>query len=303
MNPASFRVHAPSMIVFLCGGAIDLSVSPPKMLRDAFYRITQAAPPNYKVILAEDAHPLTTEAGYKDLFSFESDIAQLVGLIVLFAESAGSLAELGAFSALETVAPSLLAVLDDFYYNQISFIRNGPVRFLENEYGDDWILVLDREELQIDGGDISKLAIPKFSNSILPVIDSRLSAKPKWSKYNPGNSGHSILIMVGLCQEYGALTGKEIKRFFDLLEIDHTRINNYLYCAELLGWIKKVRKGHHIFYVATRGDSALDYQVIDASPFGDKVRWRSTIRAFWQKKEPSRLRAIAEVIMPTDGAK
>jgi hypothetical protein len=54
----------------------------------------------------------------------------LSGAILLFAESAGSLAELGAFAALKTVAPSLIAVLSDYYYEQSSFIRNGPVKYL-----------------------------------------------------------------------------------------------------------------------------------------------------------------------------
>src|SRR5436190_6776347 len=104
MLPESVRVRAPSSIVFLCGGVIDARLDPPTALRDAFYRSIKTAPPAYTVVLAEDANPLTTDAGYGDLLSFESDIAQVVGLILLFAESAGSLAELGAFAALPTVA-------------------------------------------------------------------------------------------------------------------------------------------------------------------------------------------------------
>jgi hypothetical protein len=76
-----------------------VSATLPTTLRDAFYRIVSATAPKFKIVLAEDAAPLTSEAGYSDLFSFESDIAQLVGLILLFAESPGSLAELGAFAA------------------------------------------------------------------------------------------------------------------------------------------------------------------------------------------------------------
>src|ERR1044072_3127888 len=149
MKPDTLRVLAPSRILFLCGGVIDLAVTPPAALRDHFYRNATSSSPNYQVVLSEDAEPLTTDAGYSDLLSFESDIAQVVGLILLFAESAGSLAELGAFAASPTIAPSLLAILDDYYYDQSSFIRNGPVKYLENEYGDEWILVLERAEIGI----------------------------------------------------------------------------------------------------------------------------------------------------------
>jgi hypothetical protein len=75
MNPESFRVHAPSTVVFLCGGAINVSAALPTTLRDAFYRIVSTTAPKFKIVLAEDAAPLTSEAGYSDLFSFESDIA------------------------------------------------------------------------------------------------------------------------------------------------------------------------------------------------------------------------------------
>ena len=107
----SLRVRSPTSVVFLCGGAIDDNLAEPDVLRDAFYRLASKLELDYQVILAEKAEPLTADAGYHDLLSFESDIAQIVGLILLFAESAGSLAELGAFAALESIAPSLLAVL------------------------------------------------------------------------------------------------------------------------------------------------------------------------------------------------
>ncbi len=142
-------VRPPTSVVFLCGGAISNSDENAKVFRDAFYRTVLGAPVDYRIILAEDAEPLTTDAGYNDLLSFESDIAQVVGAILLFVESPGSLAELGAFSAISTIAPSLIAVLDEYYYNQSSFVRNGPVKFLENKYGEEWVHVLDRTELGI----------------------------------------------------------------------------------------------------------------------------------------------------------
>lgn len=289
-------MHAPTTVVFLCGGAIDGTLDPPVALRDAFYRIVSTAPPAYSLVLAEGAVPLTAEAGYKDLFSFESDIAQLVGLILLFAESAGSLAELGAFAALKTVSPRVLAVLDDFYYNQVSFIRNGPVLFLENEHGEEWVIVLDRADVGIsDNGTLENLNPAAFCDTVLPAIENRLKANPRWSKFDIENAGHAILLTVGLCQEYGALTVKEIKSYLGEFGIDEPRLINFTYCAQLLGWIKKVRKGHHIFYVATGGDPAIDYTISGDGPPHDKVRWRADVRAHWAATDAPRLRAIADV--------
>lgn len=79
MNIETLSVHAPTSVVFLCGGAIQSTEDPPLMLRDAFYRASMGSAQRYKLILAEEAKPLDTDAGYSDLLSFESDIAQVVG--------------------------------------------------------------------------------------------------------------------------------------------------------------------------------------------------------------------------------
>ena len=296
MNPENFRVHSPSAVVFLCGGVIDRTkAAPAACLRDAFWRLISLTAPKYKIVLAEDAEPLTTDAGYGDLFSFESDIAQVVVLIVLFAESPGSLAELGAFAALSTVAPSLLAVLDDLYYNQVSFIRNGPIKFLENAHGDEWVLQLDRAYVGIAADNsIQKLDSSAFMASIVPAIEKRLSSRRAWSKFDSRNSGHSILLLTGLCQEFGALTLNELKKYFTLFDITDQRLSNFIYCAVLLGWLRRIRKGNHIFFVASPQVPALDYQI--AAGTRDKLRWRSDIRDFWKVNDGPRMRAISEVI-------
>lgn len=295
IKPESLRVHAPSVVVFLCGGAIDKNQTPPLFLRDAFLRGIEGMPLGFKIILAEDAKPLTTEAGYADLFQFESDIAQIVGLILLFAESPGSLAELGAFAALKEVAPRILAVLDDFYYNIVSFIRNGPVAYLENRYGEEWITVLERGYVGIsEGNSLENLNSEILLSSILPIVEKRLSANNKWTKFDFKNSGHVILLMTGLCQEYGALTQTEIRGYLKKLGVDDTRFSNLIYCAELLGWVKKIRKGNHIFYAASQGESAIDYAVNTEGKAHDKVRWRIEVRAHWAAHDTTRIRAINE---------
>jgi hypothetical protein len=292
----SIRVHAPSSVVFLCGGAINPGLPDPVVLRDAFLRAAKVSGANYQIILAEDAKPLTTEAGYNNLLSFESDIAQLVGLILLFVESAGSLAELGAFAALDEVAPKLLAVLNDFHYGESSFVRNGPVKFLENEHGDESILVLDRAHVGLAAdGTIDRLEATNFGAAVLPAVTKRLDARPKFVKFDSKKHGHAILLLVGLCQEFGALTQTEIKQCLEYFGITEIRLSNFLYCAELLGWIVRVRKGNNIFFVATAGEPALDYQFADGVTIREKSRWRTDIRANWKVTEPARFRAIAEI--------
>ncbi|MCK1386807.1 retron St85 family effector protein [Bradyrhizobium sp. 21] len=254
MDPVALRVHAPSSVVFLCGGAINAALSTPLMLRDAFLRIVHVTAPRYNVILAEDAKPLVADAGYDNLLLFESDIAQVVGQILLFVESPGSLAELGAFAALDTVSPRLLVVLDEHYYNQSSFVKQGPLRYLEIRQGEESIVALDRVSVGIDAsGSIAGLNSSNFAAAVLPALEQRLSKLPKFEKFNPTNSGHAILLFVGLCQEFGALTQLELREFLAGFGITDLRFNNFAYSAELLQWIRKVRKGNRIYYVARGG--------------------------------------------------
>jgi len=249
------------------------------------------------------ANPLTTDANYTGLLSFESDIAQVVGLIVLFVESAGSLAELGAFAASRTIAPSLLAILDDFYYAQSSFVRNGPVKHLEIHQGEESILVLERDEIGISAtGDIANINAVKFEASIKPAIERRLRRRSAFEKLNVESNGHAILVITGLCQEYGALTVGEIRESLASFGIENPPLSRFIYCSELLGWIKKVRKGNIIYYVATAGEPALDFSFNSDFPTKEKVRWRADIRAAWQKSDPVRMRAIREVLAPPRGA-
>jgi hypothetical protein len=296
MESETLRVHAPSKIVFLCGGIVDETNEKPVYLRDAFYRSVRNTQ-TYKIILAEDAEPLTPDAGYKDLFSFESDIAQVVGLIILFAESPGSLAELGAFAALPTVSPSLLAIVDDYYYGQKSFIRDGPLRYLENVHGEEWIHTLDRSDIGIcSEGRLDRLDTAALTAALLPAIQKRLDSKPTWQKLDKDNSGHAILVIAGLCQEYGALTITEIRNYLTILGIDISRVQNYIYCCQLLGWINKVRKGNNIYHVAIAEEHALDYKFKSEDKSRDKIRWRSDIRTYWQRNEGPRHRVIVDAI-------
>lgn len=298
MDPDSIRVHPPTSIVFLCGGVFTDATIETKVLRDAFNRVALTGAFSYNIILAEAAQPLTDDAGYSDLLTFEADIAQVVGLILLFAESPGSLAELGAFAALPTVAPSLLAVIHEYYYNRSSFIRNGPIRFLEKKFDEEWILTIDQSEAKTDEhGNVVSINTEKLISSVAPAVEKRLKKRQVWQKFSQNNNGHLILYIVGLCQEFGAMTIREIRSSVDKFGIEY-HINNLIYCAELCGWIKKIRKGNNIYYVGVPGGQALDYKIeVDASR-RDKLRWRTDIRAYWKLHESARFNAITDVVSP-----
>jgi hypothetical protein len=98
------RIIRPSKFVFMCGGAI-VKTPPnarPENLRDYLWRVRplRLAHPT---VLAEDAFQLFRDSDYDDLISFEEDVARIAAVVLVIAESAGSVGELGAFASNNTI--------------------------------------------------------------------------------------------------------------------------------------------------------------------------------------------------------
>lgn len=194
-----------------------------------------------------------------------------------------------------------MAIVNDHFYDDKSFIRDGPIRFLESKYGDEWVLSLDTAYLGISQGDqpLEKLDMIRLHDSVAPVIDERLAVQVSSEKFLKEKDGHIILMITGLCQEYGALIQKEIRQYVEMLSgraLDKKRLHNFLYCSQLLGWIKKVKKGNNTYYVATGGEYALVFSLEDEVEPRDKLRWRMDIRTYWKSQDQARARAISEVL-------
>jgi hypothetical protein len=107
LDADKIHVQAPTSVIFLCGGPISSVVEPiPLSLRDAFLKILEN--PVLKgrdLIQAEDITPqISFFNKYENILDFETDLAQIVELIILFCESEGSLAELGAFAMINEIA-------------------------------------------------------------------------------------------------------------------------------------------------------------------------------------------------------
>ncbi len=67
-----------------------------------------------------------------DLLRLENLLAESVNAVVIILESAGAIAELGAFANHDKLQNKLIVIVDDEYKNDKSFIRLGPLKFLSN---------------------------------------------------------------------------------------------------------------------------------------------------------------------------
>ncbi|WP_283816658.1 retron St85 family effector protein [Phenylobacterium glaciei] len=300
MDANTIRVQAPTPVVFLCGGAIsDLKIKNPQSLRDAFYKIIDN--PVLKgrhMIMAEDVNVYyLSRAAYRDLLSFETDLAQVCELVIIFPESEGSIAELGAFSVIEEISERLLVVPRDKKFTEKSFVKLGPLLALTNRFGARSVYVLDDDDIGMNGNSASRVNLDAVRDRLQGPIEERLSGIRNPTTFDPGKSGHKIKLITGLIQEFGGLTIGEIEGLLVAANVLETpeRISGYLLCAETVGWVRPMQKGSQEFYFAEPVADAAQLSLPSDPDARDKSRRRLLIREHWKVADADRYRGIVQV--------
>lgn len=299
LNVKMLHVQAPTEIVFLCGGQYtppdQMNGTTPKSMRDGFLRAWKhPALGTREVVLAEDFTKLAVFAAhYRDILEFESDLAQITELIILFCESEGSFAELGSFASVEEIAKRLLVIIRDFYDVGNSFITLGPITNLRNnhEYS---VFVIEDAVIGIVGHSHDDLNINALRDELELPLRLRLEKVREPTTFNPDRAGHLIKLVVGLIQEYGALKLSEIAETLETLgvAISAERLGAFLLCAKTVGWIDTRKSGFDEFFIARDGEDAANFTLPDHAKVKNRRRRRLIIREHWELKEPSRFRAI-----------
>jgi hypothetical protein len=300
IDPNNIRVYQPTSILFICGGPIDVTTAHPSSLREAFMRIAVTKKfERHQALLAEDINAFFPRGDYRDLLTLESDIAQISSLVVVFSESYGSAAELGAFSMIPEIAKKLLIVIDAEKFEENSFIKLGPLRALQNSTGDNAVSVMVPKDFGIEKiENLNNLNMDEFSTFMDQSILNRLSSIPAHSTFKKENSGHLCKIVVGVLQWFGALTEEEIEVALYCLEVqvESGRLRNLLLCIEIVGWVASVRRGVRTFYAAKVETSATRFVPKAGTELPNKVRWQAAIREHWSKVDPMRFKSIAETV-------
>ncbi|MCA3154901.1 MAG: hypothetical protein ING30_07705 [Burkholderiales bacterium] len=299
LDAEGIHVQAPFAVVFICGGKTSsVSQEIPESIRDAFLKIPdKPIIRDRKFILAEEIDIFyKSRQAYRDLLEFEMDLAQITELIVLFSESSGSFVELGAFSVIPEISERLLVVIRDTHYREESFINLGPILHLTNRYSDSVVCVIEDSELNISGNKVSSINKSNLYAALEKPISERINQIRQFTTFNQSLSGHMIKLIVGLIQEYGALTINEIESILPYANINKTQIeiDSYLLCAESVDWIKKDKKGVNTFFFARPGRDAASFRFKDTVPNKDRVRRRQTVREHWRSVDPERYRGIVQ---------
>jgi hypothetical protein len=297
------RVRAPTKHILLCGGQMsDKHGDPAKSLRDAFFKIVDGAiPADASLLRAEDVNAFVIKsANYDDFLRFESDIAQVCELVLLFSESEGSFSELGSFCSVEEIRKRTMVVIEDrFFNNADSYIRLGPLQALLNEDGSA-VVTFTFKGLGSADGRSESVDRDKLKELLRPRIDRRLKSIDTHTRFDSSREGHAIKVLVGFCQEFGAMLPEEILLALQHVGLDITdqQLSRFILCGSQLEWIKERRKGDRRLILANPSLEDIAAQFLltkkESGLPTSSNRRRAIILEHWQRSDVERFNAIVE---------
>lgn len=283
--------------IFLCGGPTDIQSPEPVSIRDSICReLAKDAKIYQRISIAENFKSWNQDSVYKDLLEFEKHLAELSSLIVVVLESAGSIAELGLFSVIEEFQKKLLIFIDSSHYKEDSFIKYGPISFLENAHNNMaschiWLKSVGSGAKKSFDSD----AAQSITSDLVEEIHGRLKKVGKEMLFKKDEWLHCALLICDVLNLMSALTIREIKDFLGKINIHKTEseIRQIIFMLKLVGMITMEPKGEQRFYVAIKNDLFLSLQL--ASIEFDLDRFRSDVLSAYSNGDRKRFKVIQSV--------
>ena len=278
------KIQNPPDLLFLCGGPVAKTGSY-RSARDFFHRGLKEKPAlAERVRLAEEVNScfkdawLDRETPFSDLLEVENYIAYLSSATVLFVESPGSIAELGAFAASEDLQHKTLAILNDSHRPERSFIGDGPVRRLRNK-NEDHVL-----HYKWNSDDLNSKATLKklgeIASYLASFIEERDAGQAEKIKFRREQVRHVLLLVADLVWFLGVALRSDITdclRVFDM-ERSNATVNRYLRILESVDLIKQDRHAKYTFYVSLQRQPFLRYAYLKDTRHRDRPKILTAVR-------------------------
>jgi len=278
--------------IFICGGPSDVTQANPISVRDALQReLAKDRQLDAKTRIAEHYKDWSKDGVYSDLLEFENHIAQLSSVIVLIIESAGSIAELGLFSALEGFREKLLVVVETEHYNTASFIRLGPIDYLEKSFRN----IAECHRWLNEHSQLDHHALAEVPGELVAAIRQRIKSELPVRVFDPERWADVALMICELISLFSALTFKEIQHYLKSVRVSvsDAQLHQHLYILERLEFIFMEPKGSQRFYVSRDERSFVSFDTKITS--FDLIRFRLEVIKSYEKDDKKRSRAIQEV--------
>ena len=205
-------------IVLLCGGKVNFKTSandpdpPQASLRHAITNFHTA----FEIFRPEEIPSWHHDAVFKDLMSFELELASICSLVVIILESEGALVELGAFSQLPELSEKIVAICPNQFINAASFINFGILRFISQKNSTN---VKSYPWEPTKPADISQEVVGDVATDIQQELDKL----PQSQVLKVDRSSHVMVLICELLRLFTALKEHEIREYLELFGVKITR--------------------------------------------------------------------------------
>ena len=281
--------------IFLCGGQTDIRSHEPVSIRDAMYReLAKDGAVEKRIRVAEHYKDWSHESLYRDLVSFERHLAELSSVIVLVLESPGSIAELGLFSVVEEFQGKLLVFIETDHYKSSSFIKLGPIDYLEKVHSNSaechrWMVEVDHQP-KFDAQAAQELQ-PELAEAVL----KRARKPAPEHTFRPASWLDTALLICDFLSLCSALTLREMRGILE--QLGHAKaeseLKQFLFLLEKVGLIAVEPKGDQRFYVGIEDRQFYRFHLREGPV--DFSRFRADQIADYAQNDKKRFRAIQEV--------
>lgn len=283
--PSGCRVINLPKRVWVFGGTLAAdSTHRSESLRDSFWRQqlrTFQGREWFEHLDRPENHPgWWAFSGYDNLLEFERDACYLASQTIVFSESPGSLAELGALTADDFILPKLLVVVQQKYLEDAerqSFLNLGPLRRAE----------LLRRKCVIASPNSCDLLEDDF-DAVVESFDSAFGPlQPRRVDLNADDPMHRLLLIADLVDLFLVSKVADIKAALEHFHV-HLRLEQLERSLKLLdffGLVRQEMRGTEPFWVRLKSSDApwIDYtSVTPHVPFDRqrfKIEWQAILVA------------------------
>lgn len=248
----------------------------------------------YTIVLAEEATQIYRDTRYGDLISFEEDIARISAVVLVIAESAGSLAELGAFSSNDTIRSRLRVIIPTHHEVEESFVRYGPVERIKR---------IDRSHLGVypwkthkKGGLNVSSAKPHYKE-IVKFISDHIKSVSDTTLYSRLDDDRLFFIIYWIIHISLAISPKLLYGCVKSIEpsaLDH-EIRNKIYCMQLAQWVGMEAYSGKDYFYAMHDEEPFSYKYKDGTSDTSYDRRKLAVQEGLRKAEnlPLHIRKVA----------
>ena len=286
------KVQQTPHLIFLCGGKTAKDGAY-QSARDYFNRYLKRERPTIaaRVRLAEEVNKwFQRDNVFPDLLELENYLAHLADITVLFVESPGSIAELGAFANSDDIQPKTLAVLNDWHESEDSFISNGPIQKLKNA-NQDHVHYYKWNPNELHSA-LTKAEFVELTNDLVTFLEKIESTRPRQPSLNIAELGHVLLLVADLIRMPGIATTSELLKCLSALgcEADRKVLKRHLSVLQSVGIVIAHRRSSQEFFVSASEHHFIRYGYLEGARIKDQYRIRTELRQGFSSTKRSALK-------------